>query len=229
MGAIITSRVVAEFYRGIDFPEGWDAGDAAITVAMARDRIMSAIVLLDANTKPLAACWQVEGQNERFVRIRFDDGEEDDLLDDLDDDLRGQSVKLGDPNLLATLLWEPTELRSDQATYVRKEVLLRGRYSQLVWNLSTREILSKASDLLLVTRQASDGLALPVPNGPEEMHADVGEAATEDFLVLPVDPSAPRSPNHESATRKTFAWVVLLLLAALVIGALATNLIGVNF
>ena len=225
MTAIVTSRVVAEFYRGIDFPQNWDTGDAPITVGMARERVMSVIVLLDAQAKPLAACWQVEGEDERFVRIRFEAGEEDDLLDGLNDDLGAQSLRIGVEDLFATLLWEPRELRPDQATYVRKEVLLRGRYSRLVWNLSTREILTHASDLLFVTRQTSDKLAQGVPDNVEEMHVDADKNVSEDFIVLPADPAMPKARDQELVTQKVLALALAILLAALVIGALAIDLV----
>lgn len=123
MPAIVTSRVVTEIYRGIDFPSDWNTGNATITVDMTRERLMSVIVLLDADKQPLAAGWQVEGQEEQFVRIRYDRGEKDDLLDSLNTDLREQSSKLGDPDLFAALLWEPEDLRADQAICVLRYIL----------------------------------------------------------------------------------------------------------
>src|SRR5690348_14843162 len=164
MAAVVASQIVAEFYRGIDFPDDWANKPAFITAGMARERIFSAIVLLDANTQPLAACWQAADQDERFVRIRFDEGAEDDLLDDFDDDLREQSAKVGAPDLFATLLWEPDALRPDQGMEIHPARSSPfGIRDEWGWNVATREIVSKASDLLLVTREVTTDLSLAVP------------------------------------------------------------------
>lgn len=227
MPAIVTSRVVAEFYRGIDFPSDWAQNEDAdvVDVGMAHDRVMSAIVMLDANEDPLAACWQVTGKEEQFVRIRFDEGSEDDLLDDFNDDLRKQSLKLGDPDLLATLLWEPEELRPNQAIYAQRQVSVGVRYPRLVtvWNLPQGEILANASNLLLVILENSNGLSLAVPASLDEMHAATGTGARQKFLVLPTNPAIALPADEEPATRKVFAWTLLLLLAALILGALAVD------
>lgn len=186
MTAIVTSRVVAEFYQGIDFPDDWADKPAFITAGMARERVFAAIILLDANTQPLAACWQIENREERFVRIRFDEGVEDDLLDGLDDDLRDQSRKAGAPDLFATMSWEPDELNADQGIRLHlPETPPHGIPTEWGWNVSTREIVSKAPELLLITRQSTDGLSLSVPKSAEEMHQNAGEDEGETFVVLP--------------------------------------------
>jgi hypothetical protein len=81
MAAIATNRVVAEFYRGVDFPSEWaEHPTHSIGVGLARNRVFSAIILLNASDQPLAACWQAGDGNEQFVHIRFDTGVEDNLL-----------------------------------------------------------------------------------------------------------------------------------------------------
>ena len=158
MAAVATSRVVAEFYHGIDFPTDWATHPTNfIGVGLARDCVFSVTVLLDTNDQPLAACWQVIGEDEQFVRIRFDDGVEDDLLDGLNDEMAKQSEQVtGRSDLFATMLWEPESLRSDQGIDVHPP-----RYGSFFdpiveawgWNVATRELVARASDLLLVTRQ----------------------------------------------------------------------------
>ena len=190
MTAIAVARVAAEFYRGIDFPDDWADKPAFITVGMARERVFSTIILLDANTHPLAACWQVENREERFVRIRFDEGTEDDLLDQLNDDLRDQSLKAGAPDLFATMLWEPDRLNADQGIRLHlPETAPFGMPTEWGWNVSTREIVSKASELLLIARDSTNGLSLAVPKSAEDMHQDAGEDEGETFVVLPVNQS----------------------------------------
>lgn len=87
-------------------------------------------------------------------------------------------------------------------------------------------MISKASDLLLIKRQTSHGLALELPESVEAMHADVGNGAIEEFVILPAYPSTPQLPDQEPKTRKILAWVLVALLIALVLGAFATDLFG---
>lgn len=190
MAAIATNRVVAEFYHGIDFPNDWTTHPTNfIGVGLARDRVFSVIVMLDTNDQPLAACWQAEGGNEQFVRIRFDDGVEDDLLDGLNDEMATKSEQVtGHPDLFATMLWEPESLQPDRGTDVHPP-----RYGPFFdpiaeeqgWNVATGELVAKASDLLLVTRKNSTGLSLPMPTNAEEMHRDVSDGDGDTFVVLP--------------------------------------------
>jgi len=190
MTAIATSRIVAEFYQDIDFPDDWADKPAFITVGMARDRVFSTIILLDFNMQPLAACWQVANREERFVRIRFDEGTEGDLLDGLDGDLRDQSRKVGTPDLFATMLWEPDELNANQGIRLHlPETAPFGMPTEWGWNVSTREIVSKASELLLIARRSTNDLSLAVPESTKEMHQDAGEDEGETFVVLPVNQS----------------------------------------
>jgi hypothetical protein len=190
MAAVATNRVVAEFYQGIDFPSDW-AGHPTnfIGVGLARNRVLSVAVLLDANDQPLAACWQAAGENEQFVRIRFDDGVEEDLLDDLNDAMATKSEQVtGHSDLFATMLWEPESLRPDQGVDVRPPPY--GRFFDPIaeergWSVATGELVARASDLLLVTRQNATGLSLPVPANAEEMHRDMIDDNSHTFVVLP--------------------------------------------
>lgn len=190
MAAVATNRVVAEFYQGIDFPFDWaEHPTKSIGVGFARNRVLSVAILLDASDHPLAACWQAAGKNEQFVRIRFDDGVENDLLDGFNDDLANQSNRsTGQADLFATMFWEPKGLRPDQGIDVHPP-----RYGSFFdplaeergWNVATGELVASASHLLLVTRQNATGLSLPVPANAEEMHRDTGDASSHTFVVLP--------------------------------------------
>lgn len=191
MAAVATNRVIAEFYHGIDFPPDW-AGHPTnfIGVGLARDRVFSVTVPLDAQDNPLAACWQAARKAEKFVRIRFDDGVEDDLLDGLNDAMATKSEQVaGHSDLFATMLWEPESLRPDQGIDVhppRHGSFFDPIAEERGWNVATRELVAQASNLLLITRQNTTGLSLPVPSNTAEMHleADGGDGAT--FVVLPV-------------------------------------------
>jgi hypothetical protein len=197
MAAVATNRVVAEFYNGIGFPTDWAAHPTNfIGVGLARDRVFSVSVLLDSNNQPLAACWQVTGKNEQFVRIRFDDGVEDDLLDGLNGEMAQQAERVtGHPDLFATMLWEPESLRPDQGIDVhppRCGSFFDPIAEERGWNVATRELVAKAPNLLLVTRQNTTGLSLPVPSNAEEIYRDVADNEGDTFVVLPATQSRDR-------------------------------------
>lgn len=192
MAAVATNRVVAEFYYGIDFPSDWaDKPTTMITAGLAHERVASVIVLLDADERPLAACWQLDGCDEKFVRIDPDAGDQDDLLSELDDDLAYQSRRdTGHSELYATLLWEPNEVPLALGTVVHRIVFMHGRYmSEWGWNVATRDLVAKAPGLVLVTRSNSTGLALPVPVDTDAMHREMGDDAETTYVVLPASPS----------------------------------------
>lgn len=190
MAAIATNRVVAEFYQGIDFPADWAGHPTkSIGVGLARNHVFSVVVLLDARDNPLAACWQTTGETEKFVRIRFDEGVEDDLLDGLNDEMATKSEQVaGRSDLFATMLWEPESLRPDQGIDVHPP-----RYGSFFdplaeergWNVATRELVAQASSLLLVTRQNTTGLSLSVPSNAAEMHLEPDGGDDTTFVVLP--------------------------------------------
>ena len=192
MAAVATNRVVAEFYRGIDFPPDWtDKPTTMITAGLAHERAASVIVLLDAGGRPLAACWQLGGCNEKFVRVDPEGGNQDDLLSGLNDDLAHQSRRdTGHTDLYATLLWEPDGVPVTQGTVVHRIVFTRGRYfSSWGWNVASRELVAKAPGLLLVTRRNSTGLALPVPTDADAIRREVGDDDETTYVVLPAPPS----------------------------------------
>lgn len=190
MAAVATNRVVAEFYQGVDFPSDWaERPTPSIGVGLAGNLVLSVVVLLDARDQPLAACWRAAGGDEQFVRIRFDDGVEDDLLDGLDDAMAAQSEQVtGHSDLFATMLWEPQSLRPDQGSDVHPP--RHGSFFDPIaeaqgWSVATRELVARAADLLLVTRQNASGLSLPVPANAEAMHRDIGDGNGHTFVVLP--------------------------------------------
>lgn len=190
MATTAKNRVVAAFYCGIDFPSDWaERPTNFIGVGLARNLVFSVVVLLDASDQPLAACWQADGENEQFVRIRFDDGVKDDLLDGLDGEMATKSEQVtGHSDLFATMLWEPKSLQPGQGIDVhppRHGSFFDPIAEERGWNVATRELVARASDLLLVTRQNATGLSLPVPANAEEMHRDVGDGSGYPFVVLP--------------------------------------------
>lgn len=197
MTAIATNRVVVDFYHGIDFPFGWaDHPTRSIGVGLAGNQVLSVIVLLDAHDQPLAACWQAAGADEQFVRTRFDDRVEDELLDGLNDQMAAKSERItGHPDLFATMLWEPKSLRADQGTDIhppRTGSFFDPIAEERGWNVDTHELVAKAAKLLLVRRQNTAGLALPVPSNAAEMHPEPDDGDRATFVVLPAVESARR-------------------------------------
>lgn len=224
MSAVVASCVIAEFYRGLELPADWADKPTDISTALAREHIISVMVMLDANTQPLAACWRVGEGEEQFARIRSDDGGEPDLLDRLDGDLEHESLRVGVSDLLATMLWEPTEIRPDQGDCIHK-IIFAWRWGRagLAWSEATRDIASAAPNLVLMKRKVEEGLALPVPNDAKEMHAieTSGEAVL--YLVKPYMPGeiAAQPSWKDALTTRLMIAVWASLAAALLIGACA--------
>lgn len=224
MTAVVASCVIAEFYRGLELPADWADKPTDISTALAREHIISVMVMLDANTQPLAACWRVGEGEEQFVRIRFDDGDEPDLLDRLDDDLEHESLGVGVSDLLATMLWEPTEIRPDQGDCIHKIIFdWRFQHSGSGWSDATQDIAAAAANLVLMKRKVEEGLALPVPNNAQEMHAieTSGEAVL--YLVKPCMPGeiAAQPSWKDALTTRLMIAVWVSLAAALLVGACA--------
>lgn len=224
MPATVASRVIAEFYRGLDLPADWADKPSDISVALAREHIISVMVMLDANMQPLAACWRSGEGEEQFVRIRFDEGSESDLLDRLDDDLEHESLRVGVSDLLATMLWEPMEIRPDQGDCIHKIVFAQGNLSRITgWSDATRDIAAAAPNLLLMERRVEERLALSVPNDAKEMHElEVsGEAIL--CLVKPYKPGevAAQPSWKDMRTTKLMIAVWTLVAVALLVGACA--------
>jgi hypothetical protein len=224
MPATVASRVTAEIYRGLDLPADWADKPTDISVALAREHLISVMVMLDADEQPLAACWRAGEGEEHFARIRFDEGAEPDLLDRLDDDLEHESLRVGVGDLLATMLWEPTEIRPDQGDCIHKIVFVRGRWFCITgWNEATREIAAAAPNLVLMKREVEEGLALPVPKDAGEMHAVGTSGDTILWLVKPFKPGevAAQPSWKDMLTTRLMIAVWALLAAALLIGACA--------
>lgn len=186
----VRCRVVAEFYRGIDFPPDWaDNPTTTITAGLAHERMASVIVLLNRDEQPLAACWQLDGCDEKSVSIGTDGTSADNLLAGLNDDLAYQSQRdTGHSELYATLLWEPDSLTTEQGTIVHPPdcgPFFDPLAEERGWGVATNELVAKASNLLLVTRKNTTGLSLPVPANAAEMHQDVGDDGGATIVVLP--------------------------------------------
>jgi len=100
---IVTSRVVAEIYRGIDFPPDWIGKPDVLNLGMARDLLVSVAAMFDSDLQPVALCWRIDGREERFVHIRPNGPADSSPLDELHRDLADESVRLGSTDLLATI------------------------------------------------------------------------------------------------------------------------------
>ncbi|WP_189439944.1 hypothetical protein [Rhodanobacter panaciterrae] len=185
----VSSRVVAEIYRGIEFPGDWIDKPDVLNLGMARNLLVSEAALFDDNLKPIAVCWRVDGREERFVHAQSSDPDGSSLLDQLHRDLSDESLHLGPADLLATMLWAPDELRSDQGQPVHQIVFAQGRpgynSSMTGWNIPARTLVAKAGDLLFMTRRADDGLVFPMPTDLEEMHRKLGSGDQKILIVMP--------------------------------------------
>lgn len=193
---VVASRVVFEVHRGIDFPPGWASDEQPLNVGMARERVASVAVMFDGAQLPLAACWQVTGGAEHFLRAS-DDAPTGMPLDDLASDMETESRRFGAGDLLATLLWSPDDLRADQGQWAHRIAFGRGRYEPIVgWNISPRTLVARAASLLVVSRRVDDDLGLPVPANLREMHGQLGDSDPRVLLVLPgAVAAAPPDPH----------------------------------
>ena len=219
MAIEVRIRVVAEIYRGIDFPDDWVTHSTNITEVMGRELVISVIALLDAERQPVAVCWQTADRDEQFARSRFDDSVDTSVLDDLERDMAMLAQHIGLPEgLLSTLLWEPQMVPRSQAKPIEKMVFARGKYSATMeWNTAPREIYANAADLLLMVRNIDEGLAEPLPATVNEMHTVLEVEGAEIFLMLPVKPGNPNStstvPTGGPLKTLLFAAVVLIGIA----------------
>jgi len=185
---IVTSRVVAEIYRGIEFPPDWVDKPDMLNLGMARDRLVSVAAMFDRDLTPIALCWCMDGREERFVYARSTDSADSSLLDDLHRDLADESLRLGPADLLATMLWAPDELRPEQGRRVQQIVIVRtqpGVRSGTGWNIPAPKLVANAGNLLFMTRRADDGLALPMPTTIENMHRMLGSGDPTSLIVMP--------------------------------------------
>lgn len=188
MAIEVRTRVVAEIYRGVDFPEGWLAHSTDITAAMGKQLLFSVMALLDAESQAVAACWQIPDHEEQFARCRFDDSVDPGVLDCLERDLGMVAQPLGiTVELLTTFLWEPRQVPRSQAMPIYKREFSRGKYAvQYEWNTPERDIHASADNLIVMFRSIEDGLAEPLPGSLGDMQdtSDIENAQT--FLMLPV-------------------------------------------
>jgi hypothetical protein len=218
MTAVVASSVVAEIYRGIDFPSDWTSKPDVMGVGMARDVLVSVAVVFDRKLRPLAACWRVGRGNEKFVRWDHSGSRQADLLGELNDDLGAESLHVGVADLLATLVWAPTDLRPEQGKKVNRVVYQSARNISYDWNIAPPLIVANADNLLMLTRRADDGLDLPVPETAAEMLASLGKDVPELMIVLPGS-YMPKSDGW-SIQKKMAVFFGGLLLAGAVLSAL---------
>lgn len=184
----VTSRVVAEIYRGIEFPADWVDKPDVLNLGMARDLLVSVAAMFDGELKPIALCWRIDGREERFVHAQPSDPDGSSLLEELHRDLADESLRLGPADVLATMLWAPDELRSEQGQPVHQIVFARGRpgYSSMTgWNIAARTLVAQAGNLLFMTRHADDGLVFPMPTDIEEMQRRLGSGDSKIMIVMP--------------------------------------------
>ena len=181
---IVASRVVAEIYRGIEFPDDWIDKPDVLNLGMARDLLVSVAAMFDGDLKPIALCWRVEGRAERFVHARPNDPGGSSLLDELHRDLSDESLQLGPADLLATMLWAPDELRPEQGRPVHR-IVFSARGGIAGWNIPARSLVAKAGDLLFITRRTDEGLAFPMPTDTEEMHRRLGLGDPKVLILMP--------------------------------------------
>jgi hypothetical protein len=223
MAAIVASRVVAEIYRGVDFPSDWVERDGSISVGMARDLVVSVAALFDVESRPVALCWQVDGRDEKFVYAYSQRDGDNSLLAELHNDLAQESLRWGAADLLATMLWAPDKLRPDQGQSVHGiNFFGRGMYSSVVgWSVPPRTLVAQSDNLLVMTRYAEDGLALPLPTTAEDMHRHLGAGDTHTLIVLPTK-SAANAPKEDVGRRMVLFFGGLLVLG-IVISAFLLN------
>lgn len=185
---IVTSRVVAEIYRGIEFPPDWVDKPDVLNLGMARDLLVSVAAMFDSDLQPVALCWRIDGREERFVHVRPNGSADNSLLDELHRDLADESLRLGSADLLATMLWAPDELRPEQGEPVHQIAFTRGRAgfpSMTGWNVPVRTLIAKAGNLLFMTRRADDGLTFPMPTTLEDMHRNLGSGDPKSMVIMP--------------------------------------------
>lgn len=209
----VTSRVVAEIYRGIEFPADWIDQPDVLNLGMARDLLLSVAAMFDGECKPIALCWRIDGREERFVHARPGDPDGSSLLDELHRDLADASLHFGQADLLATMLWAPDELQPGQGQPVHKIVFARGRpghSSMTGWNVAVRTLVAQAGNLLLMTRRADDGLAFSMPTDIEQMHQQLGSGDSKILIVMPGGVASTADPRINRKMAVLFGGLVVL-------------------
>ncbi len=217
----VSSRVVAEIHRGIDFPIGWADRPDVIGRGMARDLLVSVAAMFDAELNPLALCWTAPGREERFVHARPDGSDSDSLPDQLHRDLADESGRIGTDDLLATMLWTPDEIRPDQGKTVHRIIFSRGRTGGTSgWNVASRSLVAASGNLLFMTHRIDENLVLPIPTSIEAMHRNLGDGEPRILIVLPG--AIPRVEEADVG-RKVALLLGGLLLASVLVGAYVAN------
>lgn len=205
--ATVTSRVVAEIYRGVEFPAGWVDKPDVLNVGMARDTVASVAAMFDAELKPIALCWRIGGGKETFACASSGAEDGTSLVDGLNSALAQESLRLGTEDLLGTMLWAPDELRPDQGQVVHRIEFVRGNVGAYFpsitgWNIPPRTLVARASELLMVTRSIDDGLEFPMPTRIEEMHRHLG--ASEPRLLIALPGSSVVAPDKHVGRKMTW-------------------------
>jgi len=215
----VTSRVVANIYRGINFPIGWADKPNTIDFGMVRDLLVSVAVMFDADLKPIALCWGVDGRDERFMHAQLNDPDNGSLLDELNRDLTDESSRLGAADLFATMIWAPEEIRPDQGQFVRRIPFLQGRFGPITgWNIATRTLVAKSGNLLFMTRRIDQDLELSMPTSIGEMHREMDrETDSGNWRTLIVMPGKTAVATEKSVgKRMAFLFCGLIALSALI-------------
>lgn len=212
--ATVTSRVVAEIYRGVEFPAGWVDKPDVLNVGMARDTVASVAAMFDAELKPIALCWRIGGGEETFACASSGATDGTSLVDGLNSALAQESLRLGTEDLLGTMLWAPDELRPDQGQAVHRIEFLRGnagacQFPLTGWNIPPRTLVARAGELLMMTRSIDDGLEFPMPTNIEEMHRHLSASEPRLLTVLPGSIAVAFDKN----VGKKMAWLFGGLLA----------------
>ncbi len=198
--ATVSSRIVAEIYRGVAFPAGWADKPDFLNIGMALDTLVSVAAMFDANRQPIALCWRIGGGEERFASVAPDAPGDACLVDELTHDLARESLRVGAEDLLGTLLWAPDELRPDQGQPVHLTDFVHGNVASLMqpltgWNLPPRSLVANANRLLMLTRTVDEGLDFPTPANLEEMHRHLGNSDPQLLTVMPGPVGVPAEPN----------------------------------
>lgn len=219
------SRVTADIYRGVELSADWVTHPAEITSGNARELIFSVVALLDPQDRPLALCWQVGGAGEdHFVRSRFDDGSDVDLDTAMTRDLVIQSERVGVPDLLATLLWAPVELRREQGTLLERGYRRATPYQLNTfngWNVAPQVIAARSADILVVVRSCELSLRMALPVSAEQLRAGLVQDGADTLVVLPFQASDALAPAKIQPLQVLLIAVVALLAMAAVAAVVA--------
>lgn len=217
----VASRIVAEIYRGIDFPAGWAQKPNYLNLGMARDILVSVAAMFDAEQQPIALCWRIRDGEEKFACVSSDKPDGNSLIGTLNDELTRESRWFGTEDLLGTLLWAPDELRPNQGQAIHRIAFVRGRYRNLTgWNVAPQVMVSRAGQLLMTTRAVDDRLAFPMPASLEEMHQHMGNSSPRLITVLP---GSVAIQTEAHVGRKLVTFFVLLIVAGTLISTWLLN------